>query len=195
MVNGDFKLIADFFDESGINTTGTIGHRIEAVLDDDINRKYDLTTFYNSDTIYKKGTLEYDFLAVADGDHRLKLKAWDTYNNSSEAEIKFSVSSYGGFKVVNLYNYPNPFKDNTVFTFQHNYPDLVNVRIKIYTVAGRLIKELKEDGIAAKFVTINWTGKDEDGETLGNGIYIYKLTVQTGDGASVTDVGKLAVLK
>ena len=89
----------------------------------------------------------------------------------------------------------NPFKDNTTFTFQHNYPDAINVKIKIYTVAGRLIKELDNNNISDKFVTINWTGKDEDGETLANGIYIYKLIVQAGDGKSVTEMGKLAVLK
>jgi hypothetical protein len=195
IVNPDFKFIADFFDESGINTTGSIGHKIEATLDGNVNQKYDLTTFYNSDTTYKSGSLEYEFLSITDGEHRLTLKAWDTYDNSSEAEIKFVVSSYNGLKVVNVYNYPNPFKDNTTFTFQHNYPEAINVRIKIYTVAGRLIKEIQQNDVNDKFVTINWPGKDEDGETLGNGIYIYKLTVQSGDGKSVTETGKLAVLK
>jgi len=195
MVNPDFKLIADLFDESGINTTGSIGHKIEATLDGNVNQKYDLTTLYNSDTTYKSGSLEYDFFSIPDGEHHLTLRAWDTYNNSSDAEIKFTVSSYSGLKVVNLFNYPNPFKDNTVFTFQHNYPEAINVKIKIYTVAGRLIKQIQQNNINDKFVSINWSGRDEDGERLGNGIYIYKLTVEAGDGSSVTQTGKLAVLK
>jgi hypothetical protein len=195
IVNENFKLLGDFFDESGINTTGSIGHKIEATLDGDVNQKYDLTTFYSSDTTYQRGSLEYDFLSIPEGEHRLSLKAFDTYNNSSEAEIRFVVSSYNGLKVVNVYNYPNPFTDNTVFTFQHNYPDAINVRIKIYTVAGRLIKQLQQNGINDKFVAINWSGKDEDSETLSNGIYIYRLTVEAGDGSSITETGKLAVLK
>lgn len=195
IVNPNYKLIADLFDESGINTTGTIGHKIEGVLDGNENNKYDFTNFYNSDTSYKSGTLEYDFTDIALGKHRLKLKAWDTYNNSSEAEIEFTVSDQSSLSIVNMYNYPNPFKDNTTFTFQHNYPDPINVKIKIFTVAGRLIKEIDQQNVNDKFVYIPWTGKDADGETLGNGVYIYKLIVETIDGQSVTNIGKLAVLK
>jgi hypothetical protein len=195
VVNENFKLIADLYDESGINTTGTIGHKIEAVLDGSENNKYDLTAFYNSDTSYKSGSLEYDFSQISTGKHKLRLKAWDTYNNSSEAEIDFSVSTTGVLQVTNVFNYPNPFKDNTAFTFQHNYPDPINVKIKIYTVAGRLIKEIQQNNISDKFVMINWSGRDEDNETLGNGIYIYKLTVDAANGNSITTTGKLAVLK
>lgn len=196
VVNENFKLIADLFDESGINTTGTLGHKIEAILDGNENNKYDLTNFYNSDTSYKSGSLEYDFTGISEGKHTLRLKAWDTYNNSSEAQIDFTVSSSGELKVTNVYNYPNPFRDNTAFTFQHSYPGDVTVKIKIYTVSGRLIKEIKPIiPISDKFVVINWDGRDEDGEILGNGIYIYKLVVEASDGSSNTSVGKLAVLK
>jgi hypothetical protein len=195
VVNQNFTLLADLFDESGINTSGTIGHKIEAVLDDNENSKYDLTTFYNSDTTYRAGHLTYDFSGISLGRHSLRLKAWDTYNNSSEAKIEFSVASSSVLQVTNVYNYPNPFKNNTAFTFQQNYPDPVNVKIMIYTVAGRLIKELEAKNITDKFVVINWQGTDEDGEKLSNGVYIYKLTVDDGGSQSVTTTGKLAVLK
>lgn len=196
MVPENFKFIADLFDESGINTTGTIGHKLEAVLDGNENNKYDLTNFYNSDTSYKSGTIEYDFASLPLGRHTLRLKVWDTYNNSAESEIDFNVTSSGVIQVTDVYNFPNPFKDNTSFTFHHNYPTDINIKIKIYTVAGRLIKEIvPPQPISDKFVSINWDGKDEDGETLGNGIYIYKLVVEGLDGSSVTNVGKLAVLK
>lgn len=195
IVNKDFKLIADLFDESGINTTGTIGHKIDGILDGNENNKYDLTNFYISDSTYKSGSLEYDFTDVTLGRHVLRLKAWDTYNNSSEKEIEFTVSDASVLNVVNVYNFPNPFKSNTTFTFQHNFPDPIDVRIKIYTVAGRLIKEISKNQISDKFVSIFWQGTDEDGESLGNGVYIYKLMVETGDGQAVTEIGKLAVLK
>ena len=195
IVNRNIRLIGDLYDESGINTTGTIGHKIEAILDGNENNKYDLTNFYNSDSTYKSGTLEYDLTGISEGRHKLRLKAWDTYNNSSEEEIEFVVSDGSVLSVANVYNYPNPFRDNTTFTFQHNFPDPVNVKIKVYTVAGRLIKEITQLLVNDKFVSIFWTGKDEDGETLGNGVYIYKLMVETSVGQSVTSIGKLAVLK
>lgn len=195
IVNENSKFIADLFDESGINTTGTLGHKLEAVLNGDENHKYDLTNYYNSDTTYKSGTIEYDFTGLSLGRNTLKLKAWDTYNNSSEAIIEFEVASTSTLQVSNVYNYPNPFAGNTAFTFHHNYPADINVKIKVYTVAGRLIKEINKPGISDKFVVIDWDGKDQDGETLGNGVYIYKLVVESVDGLSVTNTGKLAVLK
>jgi hypothetical protein len=195
VVNSDFKLIADLFDESGINTTGTIGHKLEAIIDDNENNKYDVTAFYNSDSSYRSGTLEYDFTNIPEGRHTLKLRVWDTYNNSSTATIDFEVSDYQNLQVMNVFNYPNPFKDKTTFTFMHNYPNTVNVKIKIYTVSGRLIKEISSNSLQDKFVAIDWDGKDADGETLGNGVYIYKLTVDAEDGTSTTTTGKIAVLK
>ncbi len=195
VVNENFKLIADMFDESGINTTGTIGHKIEATLDGNESNKYDLTTYYNSDTSYKSGSLSYDFTGIGDGNHTLNIRAWDTYNNSSQVTIKFEVVSSGVVQVVNVYNFPNPFRDGTAFTYQHNYPGLVSTKIKIYTVAGRLIKEIDQPATNDKFVYIPWNGKDADGQTLSNGIYIYKVVVTTDAGTAITNVGKLAVLK
>ncbi len=195
VVNTNAKLIADLFDESGINTTGTIGHKIEAVIDNNESQKYDLTNFYNSDTSYKYGSLEYDLNNLSEGRHNLRLRAWDTYNNSSENQVDFVVSSSSVMQVMNVFNYPNPFSDKTSFTFQHNYPDAIDVKIKVYTVAGRLIYEIEKNNINDKFVVLDWQGTDQDGEKLGNGIYIYKLTVKSKDGASVTNTGKLAVLK
>ncbi len=195
VVNENFTLLADLFDESGINTTGTIGHKIEATLNNDLNNKIDLTSYYNSDTTYKAGHLSCAFSGMAPGKYNLKLKAWDTYDNSSEASIDFTVSLSTSLQVMNVYNIPNPFKNKTVFTFQHNYPDPVNVKIKIYTIAGRLIKEIDQYGVTDKFVAIPWDGNDADGDGLSNGVYIYRLTVESGNGNSVVNTGKLAVLK
>jgi hypothetical protein len=196
VVNQNFKLIADLYDASGINTTGTIGHKIEATLDNNDNNKYDLTNYYNSDSSYQSGSLQYDFSSIPDGHHTLMLRAWDTYNNSSEKEIDFIVASSNALEITNVFNYPNQFKDKTSFTFQHNFPNPINVKIDIYTVAGRLIKQIQQSSITDKFVAIPWDGKDQDGETLANGIYIYKLLVDGGQGTqTITNIGKLAVLK
>ena len=194
-VNNDFTLIADLSDESGINTTGTIGHKIEATLDNDIKKKFDLSSFYNSDTTYKTGSLSYDFKALADGKHNLVLRAYDTYNNASEKNIEFNVMSTATLQLINVYNFPNPFRDRTVFTFEHNYPGLINVKIKIYTVSGRLIKQLKKDNVPDKFVEVDWAGTDEDGDAISNGVYLYTLAVTSSDGVTRTAIGKMAALK
>ncbi len=194
-VNNDFTLIADLSDESGINTTGTIGHKIEAELDNDVKNKFDLSSFYNSDTTYKTGSLTYDFKGIADGKHNILFTAYDTYNNGTTKNIDFNVMSAAPLQIVNVYNFPNPFRDKTVFTFQHNYPGLINVKIKIYTVSGRLIKQLSKNNVPDKFVEVEWNGADEDGDAIANGVYLYALSVTSADGTSRTTIGKMAALK
>ena len=68
--------------------------------------------------------------------------------------------------------------------------------VKIFTIAGRLVKELKLTSADLKydFNKIYWNGKDEDGDVLGNGIYLYKVIMKAGD--KTEDVTqKLAIVK
>lgn len=196
VVNQNTKIIADLFDLSGINLTGQIGHKLEGIINDDENNKIDLTSFYNSDTSYQHGSLEYPIQNLADGKYKLKIRAWDSYNNLSEAIIYFNVKSNSSLFVDKVYNYPNPFKDFTSFTFQHNLDSPVSVKIKVYTVSGRLIKEITRTNISEKNVIIDWDGKDSDSDAIANGTYIYKITIKSDDGIfNKTSTGILAKLK
>lgn len=196
LVSQNPKLIADFSDQSGINLTGTIGHKIEAVLNDDENNKIDLTALYSSNSGFQNGTVEYQMQNLADGKYKLQLNAWDTYNNFSNSVIDFTVKSNSDLVLEKIYNYPNPMSDFTSFTFQHNFDSPVDANIKIYTVGGRLIKELNKTNITDKFVNIDWEGKDNDGDIIANGTYIFKITIKTQDGSFFkSSTGKLAKLK
>ncbi len=196
LVSQNPKLIADFSDQSGINLTGTIGHKIEAVLNDDENNKIDLTALYSSNSGFQNGTVEYQMQNLADGKYKLQLNAWDTYNNFSNSVIDFVVKSNSDLVLDKIYNYPNPMSDFTSFTFQHNFDSPVDAIIKIYTVGGRLIKELNKTNITDKFVNIDWEGKDNDGDIIANGTYIFKITIKTQDGSFFkSSTGKLAKLK
>jgi len=196
IVNQNPKMLIDFFDESGLNVTGTIGHKIEAILNDDGSNSIDLTPFYNATTGYQNGTAEYQFQNLLDGKYNLRIKAWDTYNNSGVSEIDFNVKSNSGLALENVYNYPNPMKDFTNFVFNHNYDSPLTAEIKIYIVSGRLIKALSKKNIIEKFVSVDWNGRDNDGDAISNGTYIYKLIIKAEDGnISKSSVGKLAVLR
>jgi hypothetical protein len=196
VVNQNTKIIADLFDLNGINTTGQIGHKLEAIINDDENNKIDLTTYYNSDTSYQHGTLEYNLQNLSDGKYKLKIRAWDTYNNLSESTVYFTVKSNTDLFVDKVYNYPNPFKDFTSFTFKHNLDSPVSIKIKIYTISGRLIKEITRTNIADKNVLIDWDGRDADSDAIANGTYIYKIIIKSDDGLfNKTSTGVLAKLK
>jgi hypothetical protein len=196
VINQNSKIIADLYDLSGINLTGTIGHKIEAILNNDENNKIDLTSYYNSVSGYQKGTIEYPVQGLSDGKYNLKIKAWDTYNNFSIKSVDFSVRNNVSLAIQDVYNYPNPMKDNTTFMFKQNSDIPLNVTIKIYTVSGRLIKNIQQQNILDKFVSINWDGKDNDGDYIANGTYLYKVIVKSSDGSySNIITGKLAKLK
>ena len=196
MVNQNPKLIADLFDENGINLTGTIGHKIEVILNNNENNKIDVTQFYNTLEGYQRGTLEFPLQNLPNGNHTLKLRAWDTYNNSSISSIDFTVKGTSELALDRIFNFPNPMKDFTSFTFNHNFDSPLNINIKIYAASGRLIKDITRENVLDKFVKIDWNGKDSDNDNIANGTYIYKLLVKTQDGKySKTDYGKLAVLK
>ncbi len=190
-------LIVELKDESGINSSGAgIGHRIEAWLGDQ-TESTDLTPFYKSklDT-YQEGVVEYKFGKLPAGSHKLKIRAWDIFNNASSSETIFNVLVGQGLTITDLYNYPNPFADETIFTFYQNQIVPVDVEIKIYSIAGRLLESIKRSGITDNFVRIDWNGRDRDGDRLANGIYLYKVIVKTQDGRFASEsIGKLSVLK
>jgi hypothetical protein len=196
LVNQNPKLIADFYDPFGMNLTGTIGHKIEATLNNNDQSKLDLTSFYNSTNGYQYGSIEYPLQNLQSGKNTLSIKAYDTYNNFTVTSIEFNVQSSSALTLENVYNYPNPMKNSTAFVFNHNFDKPLNATIKIYTVSGRLIKELNKTGITDKFVSIDWDGRDNDGDNIANGTYIYKLTIKSDDGTfSQSNVNKLAKLQ
>jgi hypothetical protein len=197
VVSPDALLIVDLTDSSGINTsTAGIGHKLAATLDGS-QRSIDLTDYYrgNLDT-YQSGQVRYQFSALAEGRHTLAVKAWDIYNNASSAETYFEVHASSQLSIYNVFNFPNPFARSTTFTFQRSSTDPIDVMIKIYTVAGRLIQSLEVPSVSDRFVQIPWDGRDRDGSELANGVYLYRVITRSFDRTSTSEaLGKLAVLR
>ncbi len=200
LVNPNFTLIAKLSDQTGLNTTGTgIGHKLEAILNDDQANAIDLSNSFVGDLNSggKTGTITYKFTDKIPGDYKIKIKAWDVFNNLSTQEASFTVvSADNGIVLRDVVNYPNPFSTNTTFTFQHNISSTIIAKIKIYSIAGRMIKQIEESNITGKFVKVDWDGRDTDGNQLANGTYLYKLIVESIDGLNKESVlGKLAIIK
>lgn len=75
-----------------------------------------------------------------------------------------------------LYNYPNPFNSST--TIQYELPGTGMVSIKIYDMMGSLVKVLVGGDIQTGKQSAFWDGKNEAGQDVGSGSYIYELNVQ-----------------
>ncbi|HTY00697.1 MAG TPA: type IX secretion system sortase PorU [Bacteroidota bacterium] len=191
-------LLADLADSNGINTSASgIGHRIEAWLNNSA-QSVDLTDAYTS-TInnYRQGTVQYQLSSLPVGKNTLRIRAWDSFNNSSTVETEFQVASDENLVITDVMNFPNPFSAGiTYFTFHQNQQTPLNVRIKVYTVAGRMIKSIESTTGGESFVKIPWDGRDADGDGIANGVYLYKVVASTVDGKFTSEaLGKLAIVK
>jgi hypothetical protein len=65
--------------------------------------------------------------------------------------------------LLQVFNYPNPFSDNTYFTFElRGIIPPQEFKIKIFTVAGRLIREINvpTSSLQIGFNKIPWDGRD-----------------------------------
>jgi hypothetical protein len=187
-------------DETGINVSGNaVGHDLVGILDDNVESPFILNDYYETEAnTYKKGYVNFPMTGLANGRHRLKVKAWDVNNNSGEGTVDFEVADGKLVKMQKLSNYPNPFKDKTHFVFEHNHPDeYLYSEIFIYTMDGRLVRTLKqvyEAGAGASRELV-WDGTDASGATLPSGVYLYKLQIVAENGAKDIAYQKLVIAR
>lgn len=186
-------------DENGINTASGIGHDIVAILDNDENNPFILNDYYETENNnYKKGKVTYPFRNLAPGLHTILFKAWDVYNNLITGEIQFIVIGNGDLELEHVLNYPNPFVSYTEFWFNHNRPfEPLDVQVQILTITGKLVKTINQTIVNEGFNSrdIKWDGKDDFGDKIGKGVYVYKLTVKSAvTGKKTEKIEKLVIL-
>lgn len=198
MTNENPLLIAYIKDENGINTSSAgIGHDITATLTGATNKTYSLNQFYESPmTEGDFGKVSYKLYNLNEGEHLLTFRAWDIYNNSSMATIRFNVVKGKIINIENVANYPNPMSDHTNFTFEHNQKDNeINIQIKIYNIVGQLVRTIEEGsyGTTARINPISWDGTSDNGVKLPAGIYIYYVTVTNSNNEKTSGYSKLII--
>ncbi len=195
----DPVLLAYLEDESGINTTGQIGHDIVAFLNNDTSNPFILNDFYQADLdSYQSGRVVFPFFNLEKGNYTLSLRAWDVHNNVSTTTIDFVVTSAPGIKITELINYPNPFSERTRFSIEHNKPATeLNILIEIFSLNGQLIRSIEENVYASGFniPPIEWDGRDDGGTLLQNGIYVFRALVSTNGGDQTQRTEKLILLR
>ncbi len=199
IINGDFispkpNIRIELNDQSLIPIKDTTAIQIY------LNNK--LITFLNNSSLYysfstsnPKFIVDYKPI-LENGNYNLKIlgkNATGKLIDSSGVVRIFSVRN--DLQLLNVYNYPNPFKDETYFTFKlTQIPD--ELKIKIFTIAGRMIKEfvLSSPELKYDFNRILWDGRDADGDIIANGVYLYKVIAKKGNEATET-IQKLAIIR
>ncbi len=70
-------------------------------------------------------------------------------------------------------NYPNPFSSQT--TIQYDVAEVTSVKIYIYNTLGQLVKTIDRGENSIGMHTVEWDGKNDDGDSLSSGVYFYQL--------------------
>ena len=148
------------------------------------------------------------------GLYQLTVQAEDIIGNKGgkiDYNVEFEVIIESS--VTNVLNYPNPFvnKTNFVYTLTGKAPP-TEFFIRIMTVSGRIIKTIplhlyENLKIGTHRTEYQWDGRDDYGDQLANGVYLYQVFVRGTDGeefehrSSAIDgyfrngVGKMVILR
>jgi flagellar hook assembly protein FlgD len=115
----------------------------------------------------------------------------DAGGNTAVYQVEFSVDTK--LRLHNVFNYPNPFTHSTQFTY--NLTQIADeVKIKIFTVAGRLVRDIGYAPGFTGFNTVSWDGTDENGDKLANGTYFYRLIARSGS-EQVSVTNKVSIIR
>lgn len=213
-------LLACVKDNFGINSTGAgIGHDITFVLDGDIINTTSVNDYFSSGDgngcsftdlkDYQKGSVTFPLKSLTPGEHQLVFKVWDINNNSTSSTLNFVVKDESEKKLTvnRLLNWPNPFTNKTYVQFEHNCDDILDVNVQIYTITGKIVRTLSTSITAEPFLqgfrtprqAIEWDGKDDFGDTVAKGTYIFKIFARSQNqekcSGSATAVEKMVLLK
>jgi hypothetical protein len=87
-----------------------------------------------------------------------------------------------------LRNYPNPFNPSTTIPFL--LPDPGIVTLIVYDITGCKIRTLVSERMSAGTHSVNWDGRDDNGQPVGSGVYLSRLRA-----GKLTATGRMLLVK
>jgi hypothetical protein len=190
---GDFvspraTLAAVLSDPSGINITGETGHEIELWVDDAAVMA--VTEFFTAQTDHTQGVVEFSLGTLEPGEHTIRLKAWDTFNNSSVEEAALIVAEAADAALTDVLFHPNPSTEGTGSFIYTLTAASTSVRIQVFALSGRRVDDVVGDADLG-YNQVSWTPTSE----LANGAYFYRLEARLESGETVARDGWIQVLR
>jgi len=154
------------------------------------------SSFHYAAGSFTAGAAEFQLPDLAPGAHNIRVSAADNMaaglqagEHRSSASIDFRVEETPSLRIRRAYLFPNPVAAGDGAAFVVDAPgDSLNVLVRIYTVTGRLIRTLRHYGGLGQ-IQVPWDGRDEEGQRLANGVYVFKVHayVRDADGSSRAD--------
>lgn len=138
---------------------------------------------HESDNRKNSAYIEYRPTLETDGIYQLIVEGRDKTGNkagnSAKYEVNFTVENKPS--ITNVLNYPNPFSTSTQFVFTLTGSEIPSqFKIQILSVTGKVVREITRNEIGNLRIGRNitdyrWDGKDQYGQLLGNGVYLYRV--------------------
>ncbi|MBK5286070.1 MAG: hypothetical protein JJE25_11780 [Bacteroidia bacterium] len=126
--------------------------------------------------------IDWDPTFNEDGKYELIVQGRDiSLNQSGIFQYKITFEVINRSTITNVMNYPNPFSTSTRFVFTLTGSVVPNdFKIQIMTVTGKVVREIMRDELGNVHIGRNitdyaWNGKDEYGDQLANGLYLYRV--------------------
>ncbi len=150
---------------------------------------------------------------ITDGKYMLIVQAKDrSRNNSGTQDYKIQFEINNKPTVTNVLNYPNPFSTSTKFVFTLTGSEVPEVfTIQIMTITGKVVREIQRSELGNVHIGRNitdyaWDGRDDYGDKLANGVYLYKIVTKlngndiekagnSADKYFVKDFGKMVLMR
>ena len=198
VVNSTPYFYAELSDDDGLNAVGGgIGHDIELVIDGDMSKTYVLNSYFQYDFgDYTKGTVGFSIPELEEGQHKLKLRAWDVLNNSSKAELTFTVDPKLQPELLNIVCTRNPANRNTRFLITHDrIGSQMDFVLEVFDTSGRILWRRSETGVPTdQTYAIDWDLTTSNGSRLRTGIYLYRVLISSNGSTQATAAQKLIVI-
>ena len=128
---------------------------------------------------YSRGSVCFsDMKELAPGAHHLEFRAWDMLNNTSVKTMKFTVGENLTPEVMSLILEQDVVSGQPNFHIGYNYPGLeCTFTLEIFSLTGAVqwrshVTTSSDNGI----ITIPWAGRNGNGASVNDGIYICRVT-------------------
>jgi hypothetical protein len=130
-------------------------------------------------TITTPTTYEYLDRSLQAGTYEYRLKQIDT--NGSFEYFNAVTASIGVPETFALHqNFPNPFNPSTQIQYELSSlrgeaGEAIRTVLSIYNMLGQRIRTLVDKEEKPGFYSVTWDGRDEAGETVATGVYVYRI--------------------
>jgi hypothetical protein len=179
-VDRQFILTGRVVDSSGVNLINSVEstNGFFMYINNQLDSKIDLRDyFYYVRNSFTNGEFNVA-LELPEAVDTLTINVVDNNFNQTLKRMVLHTELYGQVAIDNFLIYPNPLRSEEGLWFTFNLTRSGLVQLKIFTIAGRLIKTINNITATSGYNQVYWNSRDDVQDEISNGVYIVKAYVE-----------------